>query len=78
VHDRVDAVLGDRRAHGGRVVHAGAHERQAARGLDVAGREVVEHDHVVPGGGERLGGMAADVAGAARDEHARHAYLPIE
>ncbi len=72
-------MFDERRPHGGRVVHPGAHERQPARGLDMAGRQIVEHHHRVPRRLQRLGGVTADVAGAAGNEHPRHpGYLPTE
>ena len=37
-------------------------------GLAMPGDKIVEDDHPVAGPGERLGGVAADIAGAARDE----------
>ena len=44
----------------------------AVDGLGMAGRQVVVDDDVVAGGGQRLDGVAADVAGAARHEHDAH------
>ena len=45
--------------------------------LAVAGAEVVVHDHLVAGAAKRLGRVAADVAGAAGDQHARR-QRPME
>ncbi len=75
VHHRVDAVFDERRPHGSGVVHPGAHERQPARGLGVARGQIVEHHHRVAGCLQRLGGVTADVAGAAGNEDPRHAAI---
>ena len=42
------------------------------------GDEVVEDDDAVAGAVQRLGGVAADVSGAAGDEHARASQRPME
>ena len=44
----------------------------------MAGDEVVEDDDAVAGLLQRLGGVAADVAGAAGDEDARASQRPME
>ena len=55
-------------AHGIDVADVAFDQRRAQRRLAVAGRQVVVDDDAVAGLAERLGGVAADVAGATRDQ----------
>ena len=47
--------------------------RRGGHGVRVAGGQVVEHDHLVPGPGQEGSDHAADVAGASGDEQPHRA-----
>ena len=64
-----DLVRPQRVAHRGQIGDIAHFERAELRRGAVAGNQVVEDDDAMPGALQRLRGMAADVAGAARDEH---------
>jgi len=44
----------------------------------MAGRQIVEHDHRVPGVPEGPDSVAAYVPCSTGNQNSRHAYLPIE
>ena len=69
MHHRRRAGVAQRLAHGIDVADVAFDERTAERRLAVAGRQVVVDGHAVAGGAQRLGGVTADVAGAAGHEH---------
>jgi hypothetical protein len=68
MHDRIDRVLaqnvGDQRS----IRDIADHELRATNGLPKACREIIEYDDGLAALGELHDGVAADVAGAARDE----------
>jgi hypothetical protein len=78
VHHGVDAVRAHHLDEAGRVADVSLLERRAGtlRRFAVSGCQVVVDDDVFPSLAERLDGVAADVTGAARDEHAHR--RPIE
>ena len=68
MHHGGRAGLADRAAHGIHVADVAFDQRRAERRVAVPRREVVVDDDAVAGAPQRLGGVAADVAGAAGDE----------
>ncbi len=67
--DRIDAVLGEKLGHEVLVAEIADDQRHVVRhGGTEAGRQVVEHDHLLAGCDEFENGVAADITGAARDE----------
>ncbi len=78
MHDRGDLVpahgLGEERAVG-EVAHD---ERPPAHGCAVAAAEIVVADGLIAGAGQRLGGVAADIAGAAGNEDLRRHCDPLD
>ena len=70
VHDREDVVAAQRAPHGRHIRDVALDQLAILDGLAVTGDEVVEDDDAMTGLMQRLGGMAADVAGAAGDENA--------
>ena len=70
VHHRRHAVASERRAHGTDVRDVALDELAVLHGAAVSGDEIVEDDDRVAGTTERLGRVAADVAGAARHQDA--------
>ena len=71
--DRLDAVLLDQRGDQRLVAGLALDQQRFRRHRPVeAGRQIVEHDHALAGRDQRVDHVAADVAGAARDQD-RHA-----
>ena len=69
MHHRENVVLRQRSPYGADVRDIPFDELSEFRGGAMAGHEVVVHDDVVARARERLRRVAADVAGAAGDEH---------
>ena len=67
------------RAHGVDVADVALDERRAERRVAMARRQIVVDDDAISRLPERLGGVAADVAGAAGHEHGGGAqWRPME
>ena len=76
VQDGVDRRRLEQGPHAGRVAVAALDEADARDDRSaVAHAQVVEDNHVVAGGDERLDGDGSHVAGSAGDEHAHHGLL---
>ncbi len=74
--DRADAVLLDHPRHQRLVADVALDERRRIRdGPAEAGAKVVDHHHFAPGVEQRKHRMAADIAGAAGDEHGGLVHL---
>src|SRR6202043_237047 len=68
--DGVDAVLADQPPHQRLVAGLADDQRHALGDRPVeARRQIVEHDHALAGIGELVDHVAADIAGAARDQN---------
>jgi hypothetical protein len=75
VDDRLDTV--ERALLGLGIGEVAAHERHVLRHRrTMALRQVVEHDHLVPGVLELADGVAADVARPARDQYLHRRPIP--
>jgi hypothetical protein len=70
MHDRLNAVSADGLPDCCCVQDVTLHEVAVAHGGAVPRAEVVEDDRLVAAHSERLAGVAADIPGAARHEHA--------
>ena len=70
VHHRGDAVLAQRGADGRNIGNVALHELAVANRFAMAGQEVVVDHHLAAGALERLGRVAADVAGSSCDQDA--------
>jgi hypothetical protein len=71
-------VVGTKRGpDGADVVHVPFDQVGTERGRGMARRQVVEDDDAAASPPQRLGRMAADEAGSARDEERAQGYLPI-
>ena len=68
-HRRNRRARAKRLAHGAHVGDVALDELAVLDRVAMAGDQVVEDDDAVAGALQRLGGVAADVAGAAGDEH---------
>ena len=69
MHDREDLVPPKRVTHGRDVGDVAFDERSVPDRLAMTGDQVVVHDDAIARPAERLGGVAADVAGAAGHQH---------
>jgi hypothetical protein len=68
MHDGVHAMFRQQCIHQLAVTHVSHHQRRAVHGLAEAGRQVVEHHHALAARDQLQHGVAADIAGAARDQ----------
>ena len=69
MHDRADVVAIERGADRGDVRDVAFDELAVLHRFAVAGDQVVEDDDAVAGARQRLGRVAADVAGASGHQH---------
>jgi hypothetical protein len=78
VHHRIHFVPADRLAQQRHIADVAHDEWRTERRLAVPRRQIVEDDDPAAGSGDKLGGVAADVAGAAGDQNGAQRYLPME
>jgi hypothetical protein len=71
MHDGGGSALANRAPHSGGVANVAFDHRRVERGTAMTSGEIVVDDDAVTGTSQRLGGVTANVPGAAGDEDGR-------
>ena len=72
MHDRVDPLRSEHRIERGGIADVSLDQLSPANMLTMAEQQAVEHYAFMPRHSERLGAMAADIAGASGDQDTCH------